>query len=210
MSTHLRGPAIFIADAPALDFLNSIATPVDEIVDWIEGAEGLLDWLRQSGWVDQETLDHIAKSAMPGELELVAAQTRALRDWFRGFVTKHRGKPLTSEVIGDLSTLNRLLDRDSRFTQITVANQDAAKLQLQLRRRWMTPDTLLLPIGEVLAKFICEEDFSDVKSCEGGLCTLMFVDHTRGKKRRWCSMAVCGNRAKAAAHRERKKTSAAG
>jgi predicted RNA-binding Zn ribbon-like protein len=33
----------------------------------------------------------------------------------------------------------------------------------------------------------------------------MFVDHTRGRKRRWCSMALCGNRTKAAAHRKRLK-----
>ena len=35
-------PAIFVADAPGLDFLNSIATPVDEEVDWIPDGEGLL------------------------------------------------------------------------------------------------------------------------------------------------------------------------
>lgn len=208
MSTQLHGPAMFIADAPALDFLNSIATPVDEVVDWIGDADGLLDWLTQSGWVGRETLERVAQDAMPGELERVAAQTRALRDWFREFVLRHRGKPLSSEAMGDIATLNRLLARDDTFAQITVADGDAARLQLQPRRRWKTPDSLLLPIGEQLAHFICEEDFSDVKSCEGASCTLMFVDHTRGKKRRWCSMAVCGNRAKAAAHRERKKSDA--
>ncbi|MBZ9780152.1 CGNR zinc finger domain-containing protein [Pseudomonas sp. REP124] len=205
MRTHLSEPAIFIADAPALDFLNSIATPIDEIVDWIGDADGLLDWLEQSGWVSRQTLEGVAQSAMPGELDGVAAQARALRGWFRAFVLKHQGTPLTPEVMDELATLNRLLERDDGFTQITLANQGPASLQLQPRRRWKTPESLLLPIGEVLAKFICEEDFADVKSCEGAGCTLMFVDHTRGKKRRWCSMAVCGNRAKAAAHRQRKK-----
>ncbi|MCQ6256194.1 ABATE domain-containing protein [Pseudomonas sp. Q11] len=208
MSTHLHGPAMFIADAPALDFLNSIATPVDEIVDWLGDAQGLLDWLRQAGWVSDETLEQIAQEAMPGELDMVAAQTRALRDWFRDFVSRHRGKPLSSQALDDLAALNRLLARDDGFTQITVADGASSRLELQPRRRWKTPDSLLLPIGEQLAKFICEEDFSDVKRCEGASCTLIFVDHTRGKKRRWCSMAVCGNRAKAAAHRERKKSDA--
>jgi predicted RNA-binding Zn ribbon-like protein len=64
----------------------------------------------------------------------------------------------------------------------------------------------LLPIGEAMAKLVCDEDFSDVKACEGQGCTLMFVDHTRGRARRWCSMAVCGNRAKQAAHRNRLKS----
>ncbi|HKN11149.1 MAG TPA: CGNR zinc finger domain-containing protein, partial [Pseudomonadota bacterium] len=48
-------------------------------------------------------------------------------------------------------------------------------------------------------------DFSNVKACEGHACTLMFVDRTRGRARRWCSMAACGNRAKQAAHRNRLK-----
>ncbi|MGH7080341.1 MAG: CGNR zinc finger domain-containing protein [Acetobacteraceae bacterium] len=45
-----------------------------------------------------------------------------------------------------------------------------------------------------------------MKACENQACTLLFADHTRGHRRRWCSMAICGNRAKQAAHRERLKT----
>ena len=46
---YRRIPAIFVADAPGLDFLNSIATPVDEEVDWISDGAGLLSWLEQAG-----------------------------------------------------------------------------------------------------------------------------------------------------------------
>jgi predicted RNA-binding Zn ribbon-like protein len=60
--------------------------------------------------------------------------------------------------------------------------------------------------GEAMAKFACEEDFANVKACEGHSCTLIFADHTRRRARRWCSMAICGNRAKQAAHRKRLKT----
>jgi predicted RNA-binding Zn ribbon-like protein len=34
-------------------------------------------------------------------------------------------------------------------------------------------------------------------------CAWLFVDHSRGARRRWCSMEVCGNRAKARAHYSR-------
>ncbi len=44
-------PAIFVDDAPGLDFLNSVATPVDEKIDWIRDGEGLLAWLEQAGLV---------------------------------------------------------------------------------------------------------------------------------------------------------------
>jgi hypothetical protein len=52
---------------------------------------------------------------------------------------------------------------------------------------------------------LAEEDLSDVKACEGANCTLMFADHTRSRSRRWCSMGLCGNRAKQIAHRHRLK-----
>jgi predicted RNA-binding Zn ribbon-like protein len=205
MNSTPRGPALFVADTAALDFLNSIATPVDEPVDWIDDGNGWLDWLKQSGWVEDEILQRLQAQAMPGELETVAAQARSLREWFRGFVLKYKGKPLEASALTELEALNRLLERDEKYTQITLQDGETPKLAWELKRRWRSPDSLLLPLGEVLAQFVSEEDFTNVKCCEGPSCTLMFVDHTRGRKRRWCSMAVCGNRAKAAAHRERQK-----
>ena len=47
-------------------------------------------------------------------------------------------------------------------------------------------------------------DFRLIRGCEGPVCTLLFLDRTKAHGRRWCSMAVCGNRAKAAAHRARR------
>ena len=46
-----------------------------------------------------------------------------------------------------------------------------------------------------------------LKRCEGPRCSLLFVDTSRSGRRRWCSMERCGNRAKVAAHRRRRKES---
>jgi predicted RNA-binding Zn ribbon-like protein len=46
-----------------------------------------------------------------------------------------------------------------------------------------------------------------LKRCEGSRCALLFVDTSRSGRRRWCSMERCGNRAKVAAHRRRRKES---
>jgi predicted RNA-binding Zn ribbon-like protein len=201
-----RPPAIFIADAPGLDFLNSIATPVDTEVDWIDDGNGLLGWLEQASFVPADALEILQAQAMPGEFDTVAAQARSLREWFRGFVRQHKGRPLSAETLRELEPLNRLLERDEGFGRIVTHNHGSATgLELRMMRRWRSPESLLLPIGEALAKFVCEEDFSYVKACEGPACTLMFADHTRGHARRWCSMAICGNRAKQAAHRHRLK-----
>lgn len=203
-------PAIFVGDALGLDFLNSIATPLDTPVDWIKDGEGLLDWVRQARLAPPEALETMRKQALPGELDKVADQARGLREWFRGFVREHKGRPLVAQDLAQLEPLNRLIERDEIFTRIApiLAGKDMSvdiPFQLQTARKWHTPEALLLPIGEALARFVCSEDFSHVKACEGPACTLLFVDHTRGHRRRWCSMAQCGNRAKQAAHRHRVK-----
>lgn len=202
-----RPPAMFIADALGLDFLNSVAIPVDTPVDWLDSGDGLLDWLAQAKLVPADALTMLKTRAMPGELDKVADQARALREWFRGFVRKHAGRPLTPRALQELSPLNGLLERDEAFSQISRHRHGGDnRLELLMMRRWRSPESLLLPIGEVLAKFVCDEDFTDVKACEGHSCTLVFADHTRRRARRWCSMAICGNRAKQAAHRNRLKS----
>jgi predicted RNA-binding Zn ribbon-like protein len=201
-----RPPAIFIADSLGLDFLNSIATPVDTPVDWLDSGDGLLKWLAQAKLVPTDVLDELKARAMPGELDKAANQTRALREWFRSFVREHMGRPLTHKAFHELGPLNSLLERDEAFSQISrYRHRDGDGLELQMMRRWRSPESLLLPIGEALAKFVCEEDFANVKACEGHRCTLVFADHTRKRARKWCSMAICGNRAKQAAHRNRLK-----
>ncbi len=200
-----RPPAIFIANSLGLDFLNSIATPVDTPVDWLDSGDGLLKWLAQAKLVPVDALNALKARAMPDELDKIADQVRALREWFRGFVRKHMGRPLPPKALRELGPLNRILGRDEAFSQIS-RDGDGDRLELRVMRRWRSPESLLLPIGEILARFVCDEDFTHVKACEGHSCTLVFADHTRRRARRWCSMAICGNRTKQAAHRNRLKT----
>ena len=183
-----NAPAMFIADARGLDFLNSIATPPAEPVDWTRDGQGLVDWLRQAELVPEEELRSIVSRAMPGELDRVADQARDLREWFRGFVKRHLGGQLDPGILQDLAPLNRLLERDEAYGRIARRGE---ALVLETTRRWRSPVSLLIPIGEAMARVIVEEDFTHLKGCEGHGCTLVFVDHTRGRRRRWCSMSAC-------------------
>ncbi len=200
---NLSMPALFVADSPGLDFLNSVATPVDVPLDWIDDGNGLLDWLGQAGLVPRDVLERFRNEAMPGELDRVAAQARDLREWFRGFVKARKGRSLTPAALEELAPLNRLLERDELHEMVVPATPPAHGLQRQTVRRWKSPESLLLPIGGALARLLTDEDFASVKACEGPSCTLLFADHTRARNRRWCSMELCGNRAKQAAHRQR-------
>ena len=201
-----RPPAFFISGSPGLDFLNTLATPVDTPVDWIDDGDGLLSWLEQARLVPAEDLKALRARAIPGEFDAVAAQARSLREWFRGFIRERSGRRLGPDDLRELEPLNRLLGRDEQYPQLVIAPVERkSALELKAHRRWRTPESVLLPIGEEIARFVCSGDFEYVKACEGATCTLLFVDRTRGRARRWCTMAICGNRAKQAAHRDRRK-----
>jgi predicted RNA-binding Zn ribbon-like protein len=215
--TVTRPPPVFIADNLGLDFLNTVAVPVDTKVEWLASGEDLLAWLEQARAVPVDVLEAFRKSAVPGELDAIAARARALRDWFKPFVYNHIGRPIEANALSELEPLNELLAQDEEFGQIVVRGQldehdrgdekkrGAGGLALRPQRRWPSPESLLFPLARSLAELVCTEDFTYVKACEGPPCTLLFVDRTRGHVRRWCSMAVCGNRAKQAGHRNRLK-----
>src|SRR6516162_10368431 len=206
-----RPPAMFIAGDPSLDFLNSIGTPVDTVVEWVGNGDDLLVWLEEAGLVPPEGAATIRANCFPGKLDAVAAQARALREWFRAFVLKHRRHSLSPKAVGELEPLNRILERDDAYGAVVPRPADPSDasttsgLEWRTLRRWRTPDSLLLPIAQAMANFITSEDFSRVKSCEKSPCTLFFLDKTRGQARRWCSMTLCGNRAKQALYRARLK-----
>jgi CGNR zinc finger/Putative stress-induced transcription regulator len=208
-------PPIFLGGAVALDFLNSIATPVDEIVEWMGNGVDFLSWMRQAGLLTDEDVRTIDQRMSAARLDAVARDARALRDWFRGFVNEHRGSHLKKSALEEVGPLNRLLGSDAVFWQLEpsetlrerVKNKGASStiFQLRPRRYWRKPDSLLSPLAEEIAKFICSADFRRIKACEGGNCTLLFLDQSHRHGRRWCSMAICGNRAKSAAFAARVK-----
>ena len=93
-----RLPAIFVGDALGLDFLNSIATPVDTPIDWIDDGDGLLNWLEQAQLCPPMRSRAFGCRHFPAN-STVADQARSLREWFRGFVRRHKGRPLNAKCL---------------------------------------------------------------------------------------------------------------
>ena len=53
------------------------------------------------------------------------------------------------------------------------------------------------------AHLVADADPSRVRRCAASDCGAWFLDTSKGGRRKWCSMAACGNRAKAARHRRK-------
>ena len=210
-----RPQPFFLADDLALDFLNTIAAPAGESVEWLASGLDLVQWLGAAHAIPPAVAAEFRKEKVARALDAVAVEARELREWFRGFVEAHAGKPLERGALRALAPLNELLAHDDSYRQIELVppvekgqHDDHGALRWVARRRWRNAETLLLPIAEAVGDLVCRRDFTLVRRCEGPSCTLWFLDVSKAHARRWCSMALCGNRAKAAAHRARARNAA--
>ncbi len=219
MAESMRPDPFFLADDPALDLLNSVAAPWGKGIEWLGKGEDYLGWLEKAGLIPSEVSRKFRDKKWASALDEVAAQARDLREWFRTFVKTHAGQPLEATALSDLKKINAVLERGGTYRQIELRSADAeipseviqdergqSAFQWHRHRRWQSPEDLLIPLAEAMGDLICMGNFSRVKNCEGPTCTLWFNDISKNHTRRWCTMAVCGNRAKAAAHRARKQT----
>ncbi|MDE2229671.1 MAG: CGNR zinc finger domain-containing protein [Alphaproteobacteria bacterium] len=206
-----RPSARFVGDHLALDFLNTAATPAGVRVDWLRNGADLVGWLERAGAISADAAAKFRAPHHGRDLDRVAEQARALREWLRGFIRWHAGRTLGAAALAEIAPLNRLLVRDDSYGRIEAgddAGSDSAgahrhPLRRVRVRRWSAPEQLLQPIAEAIGDLVCHADFRRIRACEAPNCALMFLDKTKAGVRRWCSMAACGNRAKVATYRAR-------
>ena len=182
-------PAL-IADHPVLDMLNTIANVDGQPHDFWQTDEDVSDWLVRAGWLTEP----LAGGYPPGVLLAVA---RHLREVIRTLVEARKaGRPASADA------LNVFL-RQAPSHPVLVWDGDTPRVD-----RLRPADSVeqrLAPLAEAAAHLLAEGDFQLVRVCEHPECTLWFYDRTKSHKRRWCSMAVCGNRHKVAEYRKRRQ-----
>lgn len=182
--------ALFVANDLALDFINSAYGPGTAPVDVLEDDPAVMDWLAAAGVLEAGAV------AVPNG---VAALAVALRDEARELVAAARaGRPFQATVV------NTVLEAGRPIVQLQSTTDGAGPCVVE-RRRDDSAESLLEPIAVALGRLLAGGDLQHVRECEAHDCTLLFHDTTKSRKRRWCSMALCGNRMKVAAFRSRKQ-----
>ncbi len=99
--------------------------------------------------------------------------------------------------------INRVLEAGS--VQSTL-EPDVHPPRLRRRSRGTGPLALLTPVAHAAMLLLEHVDLRRLRRCAAEDCRVWFVDTSKGGRRRWCSMATCGNRAKAARYRSRQAT----
>jgi predicted RNA-binding Zn ribbon-like protein len=90
-----------------------------------------------------------------------------------------------------------------------VAQAHLVPFQSNFAWQWRPADgiaeAILGPITLSALTLLAQADVSRIKQCAGEHCGWLFFDTTKNKRRRWCEMEVCGNRAKQRAHRAKSR-----
>ncbi len=199
--TQAPDTAPLLGDHLAMDLLNTEARHEGEPVEFWQSDADVLQWLTRFGIT-------AAADGEPLASGVLLEQAKALRSLARALILarKQRDGGEVAEAPNmadapDIAALNQYLQH---FYTVPQLRTDAdGKLQLGRSPRLSSLGSLLGPVAEAVAQLLAEGDFSLVRQCEHPDCILWFYDRTKAHKRRWCSMALCGNRHKAAQFRKR-------
>lgn len=186
---HQVGEPHLFGDHLALDLLNTEAEINGELFEFWNSSEDVLRWLERCGLSRKDadrTFDPPAFLAAARELRATARQLIEQRK---------RG------TVGDPARLNQFLHAFLTFPHLQW--DGPGDVRLVRRTSGDTASQLLGAVAEAVAQLLAEGEFELVKQCEHPECVMWFYDRTKAHKRRWCSMALCGNRYKAAQFRKR-------
>ena len=103
---------------------------------------------------------------------------------------------------GDLELLNRTVAESAALLRL---ESDGPEFAWRWRGLDSSPEAVLAPIARSAADLLTGGDLGRLRECAGTGCTWLFLDSSRNRSRRWCSMESCGNRAKARRHYRRSR-----
>ena len=168
----------------ALDFCNTVGEhlagqPQELLQDW----ESFLRWATQSGLLGPDSYCELLKfpKALGPVIQLREAVYRV-------------GLSITGA--------RRLSKRDTDVIRHRANASRPEVVFLTNGAQWRPApshaiEQLCSVLGAEALSLFCSPSAARIRVCEGGDCGWLFLDQSRGKRRRWCDMNDCGSRAKA-------------
>jgi predicted RNA-binding Zn ribbon-like protein len=188
----------------ALDFLNTRELESGSLVDHLASPNDAFDWLAEHDLVHRERLDRerARATADPETGARALGRIRRVRDALR---------ELTDAVVerrtaagSALAEVNRAL----RAREVIELEATADGVRVGHRHVGDPIDDALARLADPIVAEISGGKPERLRICASDTCRWVFYDDSPTARRRWCSMASCGNRAKARRHRERQRAEA--
>jgi predicted RNA-binding Zn ribbon-like protein len=190
---------------PALDFVNTLdwrARPKAEggPEEMLVSYGALLAWCRRLDILSDRTAAELERYAVrhPAQADAVLAEALGLREALHGLAQASRQGRAARPA--DLDVLNRCL---LRYPEGRVIAASGTRLGWKPHGDGLELGSPLGAIARLGADLLVTAEPNSIRCCAGPDCGWLFHDTSPNKRRRWCSMESCGNRAKARRHYER-------
>jgi predicted RNA-binding Zn ribbon-like protein len=191
---HREPTPRFIGGRLALDFVNII--PVKNNLSW----EQLIEFLESARIVTPERGGELlaVSRSDPQAAESLLRRAQRLADSLRlAFdAVLHRQKVQYEWI----APINEFLRITEGHDELVSTDQD---WEIQFVASESGLEWLLAAVARSAAEIIAEGPRARLRLCANARCGLFFYDTSRTRRRRWCSMTVCGNRHKVAAFARR-------
>lgn len=186
-----------------LDFVNTDEMRRGDRVDLLRDFDSLVEFLEEVGSLDAERASGMHRRAQqqPAGAAAALVDARRVRAALRALA--ERGALSDKARWDALGEINRVLGRSAGTRRVEPRSDGT------FGRSFVPVGDafagLIIPVVESAADSLISGELSRVRRCSDGRCTRVFLDATRNGRRRWCEMATCGNRAKAARFRARER-----
>ncbi|HUP38380.1 MAG TPA: CGNR zinc finger domain-containing protein [Candidatus Limnocylindria bacterium] len=193
---QVRRELIKIGDDLAVDFANTVSSPeaqAGSLHSWSD----LIDFLELRGGVAPGDGGMLRAMGETDARRCAAAfaQAMQLRETIRAILGAMAGKrPLRAAWVAEV---NQALASGAGASRL-VRHENGWRLGLSPGPAG--PLRVLVPLARAIAVLVVSGRSAEIGKCANPRCLLYFRDRSRSRRRRWCSMAVCGNRMKVAAH----------
>ena len=194
----------FVGNNLAIDFVNTKVASNGSPLELLQQAGDLAAWASSAGLISERE----AGGRMKEWNERGAVVLREAVK-FRTVIHELLVRLAAGSRVDDstIKVINDHLKMKNGNTEIVRSESGFEKI---LRADFADPKQILAAVAESLADLLAYGDLELIKKCENPDCVLYFYDTTKNHNRRWCSMAACGNRAKAKAFYQRMKASKGG
>ncbi|MEM7336801.1 MAG: CGNR zinc finger domain-containing protein [Chloroflexota bacterium] len=187
-----------------LDWINSEIIVKGKRFDLLENNYEL--WLKW--WIGVGQLDEALAAQLislwreRSETTAVFQKALQFRQAMRQMVVDIVGnQPISKTAV---QQINDLLAKNKGHFQLTQLEGEL-NLDFQTNLGQEDPNYWLGKLAQLAADFLTQTDFSRLKKCQNDSCIRFYLDTSRNRSRRWCSMESCGNRMKVAAYYDRQK-----
>jgi predicted RNA-binding Zn ribbon-like protein len=157
--------------------------------DLEDGTDALSAPAALAGWLEGHGL---ARDVSADAADVAAA--RELREAIRGLLLENNGVRARKQSAA-------VLGRTAERARLALRFEAAGEARLEPAAPGV--DGALGRLVATAATAMADGTWSRLKACRADRCGWAFYDHARNRSRRWCSMAVCGNRTKARSYRRR-------